>query len=155
VKEKEIVQARVTAVHDYGIEIEAEGRPGFIQPTELSWEERLRPAEAVALGDRIEVYVYAVTADRFYASIKRAHPELDPWADPRKYEVGSSHTGTVEGVSDWGATVKLSSGVAGVILLARYPGPYRRGQHLEVEVVDVDASLHKLELGPVRAPARL
>ena len=148
-KEKELVRARVTAVHDYGIEIEADGRPGFIQPIEVSWEDRVRPADVAGTGDLVDVYVYAITADRFYASIKMVRPELSPWADPRKYEVGSSHAGIVEEVSDWGATVKLSSGAVGVILLGRFPGPYFRGQSLDVEIVDVDASSRKLELEPV------
>jgi ribosomal protein S1 len=149
VKEKEIVRARVTAVHDYGVEIEAEGRPGFIQPIEVSWEDRVRPADVAGTGDLVDVYVYAITVDRFYASIKMVHPELNPWADPRKYEVGSSHTGIVEEVSDWGAKVKLTIGAVGMILLGRFPGSYLRGQSLEVEIVDVDASSRKLELKPV------
>ncbi len=147
-QEGDIVRAVVTGVHPYGIDIEAEGRTGFIQPIEVSWACRL-PDEVARAGDSLDVYVYAVTPMRFFASIKRAHPDLDPWRDPTRFRVGSRHQATVELVNDWACFVELEPGAEGIIRLDKFPRAYRQGETFRVEVVYVDAATHKIELMPI------
>ncbi|XYH95823.1 S1 RNA-binding domain-containing protein [Sorangium sp. So ce1128] len=149
-REDEIVRATVTAVHEFGIEIEVEGQQGFIQPTELSWiPESVAPNSVARVGDLIDVYVYSVTKMRFFASIRRAHPELNPWRDPGKFSIGSRHEGTVRGVFDWGCKVEIAEGVNGMIILEKYPGEYRVGDIIETEVTDAEPVLKKIELKPI------
>lgn len=149
-REGEIVRATVCAVHEFGIEIKAEGLLGFIQPVEQSWVPESGAAHAAAdIGDSIDVLVYSITDTRFFASIKRAHPELDPWRDPEKFRVGSHHEGTVTGVFDWGHKVEIERGVDGMIILNKYPGERHVGDTVKAEVVDMDPLLKRIELRPV------
>lgn len=111
----DVVSARVTAVHPHGLDIEARGRPGFVQPIELSWDPRVSARDVASVGDTVTVRVYAVTDARFYASIKRARPDLDPWCDPERFAVGTRHRGRVDTVHDWGAFVEIAPLVVGLV----------------------------------------
>lgn len=132
--------ATVTAVHAYGLDIDVQGRLGFIQPTELDWGCERRP-EHFSVGDRVEVIVYAETPDRCYASIKRTSP--DPW-DPDVFAVGTRHRGRVDRVVEWGASVLLRPGVWGMILTS--DTLFVVGDEVDIEVVEIDSELRKLAL---------
>jgi small subunit ribosomal protein S1 len=148
-RENETINAKVVAVHDYGIDVEAEGLRGFIQPTELSWTAaRANHDDLVAVGDVIEVFVTHVTPHRFSASLKRAHPELDHWRDSSIFAVGSVHDGVIKKVVEWGCEVEIAPGVCGMILLDTHPGRYLSGVAIKVEVVTVDLMIRKLKLKP-------
>lgn len=90
--EKERRVATVTAVHDYGLDIDIDGRPGFVQPIEIDWTGSKRPTDFV-IGDAIEVVVYAETPERCYASIKQTLP--DPWSDATRFAVGIVRSGRI------------------------------------------------------------
>lgn len=152
-RENEIIRATVTAVHEYGVDVEAEGCVGFVQPNELSWTAtHVKPADLVKVGALVDVLVYAITPARFFASIKRADPESDPWKDSSRFSAASRHTGVIRQVVDWGCKVEIAPGVYGMILLERHPGSYTLGSTIEVEIVDVDPKLKRIELKPLRSP---
>lgn len=115
-REGQVVLAKVVAVHDYGVDVESEGKEGFVQPTELSWDPQGRAVDIVRAGESIEVLVYAMTPERFFASVKQAQPERNPWRDPGVFAPGSHHRGEVVDVLDWGASVRITNGVLGMIL---------------------------------------
>jgi ribosomal protein S1 len=149
-REDEIVRVVVRAVHDYGVDVEFEGQVGFIQPIELSWRsDGVTPHDTVRPGDRIDVYVYAITPGRFFASLKRARPDLNPWAEPSKYAAASRHRGIVKCVVEWGCEVEIANSVRGMILTDRFPGQYVPGHAIDVEVVSVEPGLKKIELKPL------
>jgi ribosomal protein S1 len=110
VREGEVVRARLVAVHSYGLAIEAEGMPGFVQPVELSWDPNATPADVGEIGDELDVLVYAITPERFYGSLKQARADLDPWRDPERFRVGLIHRGEVTGILDWGMAVTIAPG---------------------------------------------
>ncbi|WP_146654994.1 S1 RNA-binding domain-containing protein [Labilithrix luteola] len=144
--ENERVTATITGVHSYGLDIEVDGQVGFVDCIELNWSNTAQPTD-FSVGDRVPVRIYAVTPDRFYASIKRATP--DPWADPSRFAVGTRHVGTVRAVVEYGSTVEMPLGVLAVILAADYGAQFEVGLQLEVEVVYVDPRIRKLDVKPV------
>lgn len=143
-KKGQVVLATVVAVHEYGIDIEAEGAPGFIQPIEVSWKPDIKPGDVVHTGDRIKVVIYAQTDARFFASIKRAQPELDPWRDPSQFRVGSTHRGVVTAVLDWGLKVRIADGVEGMLLTANVSREYPVGTQISIQVETVNVEQRKL-----------
>jgi ribosomal protein S1 len=140
----QIVVARVTAVHDFGIDVEAGGPQGFIQPIEVSWKQGEAPGAVTQVGDEIAVLVYASTGNRFFASIKQAHPELDPWRDPSRFQAGSVHDGTVLQVLDWGIKIGIAVGLNDMVLGCGSARGYRTGERLSVIVESVHVEQRKL-----------
>lgn len=146
-REGEIIEAKVTGVHEFGVELESGGKKGFVQPIELAWDSKSpREVEGVRVGESIAVLVYAVTPECFYASLKRAHPESDPWRDPATFETGSRHSAVVAAIFDWGYKLKIAEGVDGIIPCVTSTAGLRVGDRVDVEVASVDVPLRKIEL---------
>ena len=131
----ENVRVVVTGVHHYGIDVDFRGLYGFVQNVNVDWDPRVEPKDVARVGDEIDIRVLAVAGHRFSASIKHAHPELDPWADPTKFAVGTRHRGVVTTVCEYGSFVEIARLVEGLIQKKHFPGPYVSGQLVEVEVV--------------------
>ncbi len=145
-REGDVTDATVTAVHDFGIEIEVDGEHGFIQPVEMDWDPERSASANLRVGQVIRVLVLATTPSRFFASPKRACPDLDPWRDPEKFCVGSRHPGTVVSVVEWGYEVKLAAGVSGMRLSAPDGDRFHVGDQVVIEVGSVDPDLRKIEV---------
>src|SRR5690606_36101793 len=129
-----IISARVTQVLDRGIHLEADGRPGFINVTELTCNQRggHRPEQFAAVGDIIDVWVYGESDHGFVASLSRLHPEDDRWRDPEQVAVGSRHQGLTYKIVSFGAFVELGCGIVG--LVGDIPSPLAEGDVVQVEV---------------------
>lgn len=147
-REGDVVSARVTSVHEYGIYLEADGMIGFVQIPELSWDHDLEPNDVAAVGAPLEVRVLMVRDGRFSASIKRVRPDLDPWARAAQFDVGSEHPGTVTKVLDWCAMVDIGARVEGVIIEGR--DGLAVGDQIRVVVIVCDTNLRKLQLSVLR-----
>jgi small subunit ribosomal protein S1 len=147
-QENEIVNATISAVHEYGLDLDLDGQPGFVQPNEISWTNAKQSTD-FTVGDRVPVLIYAITPDRFFASIKRAAPQDDPWVDPSRFSRGTRHMGTVRNVVDWGCKVEIAPGVFAMILGSKHRADFEPGSQLDVEVIDVDAGLRKVEVKPI------
>ncbi len=145
-REGDFTDATITALRDFGIEIEVDGEPGFVQPVEVDWDPERPTSADLRVGQVIRVLVYSITSSRFFASLKRGSPELDPWRDPEKFRVGSRHRGTVVSVVDWGYKVKLADGVWGMMLSAPDGDRFHVGDQVVIEVGSVDPNLRKIEV---------
>lgn len=140
-KEGEIISARVVAIHDYGVDIEAQGEAGFIQPIEVSWRDGESARALLREGEDVRVLVYACTTARFYASIKRANPEKNPWREPFLLEVGTVHEGVVSSVLDWGTKIRVGDLDA---MILGPPSTGGVGSRVFVRIKSVDVDQRKL-----------
>ena len=146
-RQGDVIEAVIAEARDNGLWLEAEGRKGFVNVTEIDWVvSGLHPRTRFRAGERLRVKVYAVTADLFYASLKALDPRGDPHAGDR-LAVGSRHTGVVDSVRAFGVFVRLDSGPIGRMARGQgtdeAPAP---GAPVEVEVVSFDPASKKLEL---------
>jgi small subunit ribosomal protein S1 len=140
----DIVRAEVTGVRDNGVFLHCEGLDGFVNVTNISWEQgRLDHRNLFRKGELIDVLVYAITENRFYASIKDVYPEANPWRDPGIYAVGTRHIGILRSVVPFGAFVELGVGAVGLLPDAK---TLVEGDQIEVLVVNVDDASKKILL---------
>jgi small subunit ribosomal protein S1 len=158
-----IVTGTVTSVRDIGAFVDLGGLEGLIPRSQLSYDRDVKVSDVVSPGDAVSVQVKEVQLD---AVDKKGRPQTkitlslkalstDPWdrvAD--LVPVGQVIEGTVSRVLEFGAFVRLSAGIDGLLHVSELggkqgqPPSVKPGQSLRVVVRSVDATARKISLAP-------
>jgi small subunit ribosomal protein S1 len=169
--ELEVGQTRegiVRSLQEFGAFVDLGGVDGLVHISQLSWDRVRHASEVLHLGQKIKVKVQKI--DPATGKIGLAFRDLadNPWAHAAgKYPPRSTVQGTVTRLMDFGAFVRLESGIEGLIHISelshrrvfRAGDILQEGQQVEVLVLSVDAtgqrislSLKALEARPTTAP---
>ena len=106
----------VSSLADFGAFVDLGGADGLIHVSELSWDRVSHPREVLEPGQEVDVYVLRLDHERqrIGLSLKRLQP--DPWSlVEEKYEIDQVVKGVITNVVDFGAFLRLESGVEGLI----------------------------------------
>ena len=159
VKVGDKVTGKVVTVADYGAFLELKpGVEGLIHVSEMSWSQHLRnPQDFMKVGDEIEAQVLTFEKDEHKMSLGIKQLSPDPWGSiADKYSVGTKHTGAVKNLTNYGLFVELEEGVDGLVHVSdlswnkkiKHPSEFvKKGQDLEVVVLEVDIESRRLSLG--------
>ncbi len=153
------VKGTVVNITNYGIFLELEkGIEGLIHISELSWTKHIsHPSQMLSIGDVVEAIVINIDKanNKIALSIKRT--EADPWLKIKdKYPKGTKVKTKVRTITDYGVFVELEEGVEGLIHVsdlswaprAEHPSKLvKKGEKIEVLVLDVDPAQRKISLG--------
>jgi small subunit ribosomal protein S1 len=124
----------------------------------MSWSSHLRnPSEYLTVGDDIEALVLALDRDEHKMSLGIKQLTPDPWVEiTGKYPVGSKHSGVVKNLTSYGLFLELQEGIDGLVHVSdlswnkkiKHPSEFvKRGENLDVIVLEVDAENRRLSLG--------
>jgi ribosomal protein S1 len=144
-----IVSAEVTDVTSHGVTIKFFDQKGFIQIPELSWDTyglQARFPSICKIGDVVKVKVLSQTDEQFYASLRAATPELDPWNESNKLTTGQQLKGEVVLVADYGYLVKLPNFVVSMLPVEATDQKFKKGEIVDFRVASVDDSAQKVFL---------
>ena len=153
------VRGKVVSITNYGAFIELEkGVEGLVHISEMSWTRNVRhPSKVVSIAEEIEVVVLKVLPDDEKISLGIKQIEEDPWlALPVKYPTGTKLAGTVRNLTSFGAFVEIEPGIDGLVHVSdmswtkriEHPSEVvRKGQEIDVLVLDVDAENKRISLG--------
>jgi small subunit ribosomal protein S1 len=153
------VQGRVVGIVDYGVFVELEpGVEGLVHVSEMTWDKRKQhPSKIVQVGDAVEAKVLDVKTDqrRISLGLKQAQP--DPWVElAQKYPVGTTITGQVRSITDYGAFVEIEPGFDGLVHASdiswtgRTKNPnefFKKGENVTAKVLKIDAGSRRVSLG--------
>ncbi|MEJ5198354.1 MAG: S1 RNA-binding domain-containing protein [Anaerolineae bacterium] len=106
----------VRSLSNFGVFVDIGGADGLIHISELAWFPVAHPSEVVKVGQQVQVKVLRVDKqrERIGLSMKRVQP--DPWTTAQEdYKVGELVEAVVTRVSDFGAFVRLRTGVEGLL----------------------------------------
>ena len=106
----------VRSLANFGVFIDLGGADGLVHISELAWFPVGHPSEVVKVGQQVDVKVLRVDKqrERIGLSIKRVLP--DPWTRVTEdYRVGELVEAVVTRVVDFGAFVRLRTGVEGLL----------------------------------------
>jgi small subunit ribosomal protein S1 len=162
-REGMVVRGTVTAVRDFGAFVDIGGIEGLLPISEVS-HGRVEDLHAVLqIGQELDVAVKSCDweADRFSFSLRETL--ADPWSKVATlYVEGSTHTGTVARLANFGAFVTLEDGIDGLVHISRL-GAGRRiahprevlevGQQLLVTIEKVDLEQRRIGLVPAASGA--
>lgn len=157
------VHGTITNIRDFGAFVDIGGIEGLIPVSEIAYGHIEDIHERVDVGQEVTVTVLKLDweHDRFSFSLKEALP--DPWENIRQqFPEGSSHTGKVVRLAEFGAFVTLAPGIDGLVHISKL-GAGRRIKHprevvkdgdvIEVRVDTVDEEKKRLSLS-IPAPAQ-
>jgi small subunit ribosomal protein S1 len=113
-----IVKGSIRNITDFGIFVGIEDEiDGLIHVSDISWRKRVKhPAELYKKGDEIEAVVLNVDVENEKFSLGIKQLEKDPWEELSvKYNVGSTISGKVTNVTDFGVFVEVEEGIEGLV----------------------------------------
>lgn len=156
----EIGQVRggiVKNITPFGAFVDLGGIDGLLHKSDMSWGRVNDPSEQVAIGNKIQVMVLSIDKgnERISLGIKQITP--DPWLNiEEKYPVGSTVTGKVVNIVDYGAFVELEPGVEGLIHASEMSWTRRvvhpskilnKGGIIQSRILEINKEKQKISLG--------
>ncbi len=160
-KEGSQVKGRIVNVADYGAFLEiAPGVEGLIHVSEMSWSQHLRnPSDFLSQGDEVDAVVLTIDKEDRKMSLGIKQLTEDPWTRSdftTRYEIGSTHSGKVRNLTNFGLFVEMEEGVDGLVHVSdlswtkkiKHPSEFVKvGDMFEVKVLELDVENRKLALG--------
>ena len=153
------VKGKIVSMTNYGAFVELEpGVEGLIHVSEMSWTRHVRnPNELYKLGDELETRVLSIESNdrKISLGIKQLQP--DPWDEIEdKFVIGTTHKGTINNLTQFGAFVELEVGIDGLIHVSdiswtkviRHPKEIlEKDQELEIIILEISRDNRRIALG--------
>ncbi len=152
----QVLEGIVKNITDFGAFLDLGGVDGLLYITDISWGRINHPTDVLALNQRINVVVldFDEQKKRISLGLKQLTPH--PWEvlSPEVGE-GSTVTGKVVNIEDYGAFVEIQPGVEGLIHVSEITWGnqtvhakefFKMGQEVEAKVVSIDRGDRKMSL---------
>lgn len=151
----ELCEGVVRKVMDFGAFVDIGGLDGLIHVSQLSWEKIKHPSEVIKEGDKVQVRIEKFDPATGKISLSYRSLQEDPWNDAEaRFPVGSTIRGAVTRLANFGAFVRLATGIEGLIHISELA--HRRvnsvsqviseGQDVEVKILSVDRTAQRISL---------
>ena len=151
------IEGRIKNITDFGLFIGIdEGIDGLVHISDISWTKRIKhPGEIYNKGDEVRAVVLNIDREneRFSLGVKQL--ETDPWDEiPIRYQVGTTVSGLITNVTDFGIFVELEEGIEGLIHVSEVSndkiktpvGMFNVGDTISSKVVSVSRRDRKIAL---------
>src|SRR5437899_6301063 len=147
-----VVQACVTRKEPYGVYLQHGDHTILVLAPEVAWKDTRQAMDRIVPGDVMDVLLllYNYVDNTYSGSVRRLHPEENPFRTLSRLEPGTILHGNVTLVAGNEVSVQLSDGAWGHVpnhLLRRLPA---RGDEIEVVIAGIDIDEGRLWLEPAR-----
>jgi len=127
----EEVEGEITGIAPFGLFVNVKGVEGLIHISEVSWEHVGDLNKLYKVGQKVKAKVVKIDDGKVSLSLKRMQP--DPWIERmKKLRVGEKLDGEVSKVTVYGAFVKLSEGLDGLVHASGTGGDVEKVKALQV-----------------------
>lgn len=160
------ISGAITNITDFGIFVQLyDGVDGLVHISDISWTEHVvHPADRYKKGDVVEVVILSIDPDNKKISLGIKQLQQDPWENiANEYPIGKVVEGVVSKVTNFGAFVKLPSGIEGLVHVSELSDKevekveeiVQVGQKMEFKVIKASKEERKLGLSlrAMTAPA--
>jgi small subunit ribosomal protein S1 len=157
INEGQILEGMVKNITDYGAFIDMGGIDGLLHVTDISWKRISHPTEILSIGQTVKVIVTKFDQATKRVSLGMKQLEVNPWQEAvNKYTVGTKLHGKITNITDYGAFVELEPGIEGLVHVSEISWVKKSvhpsklvsvSQEVEVVVLDIDVSKHRISLG--------
>jgi small subunit ribosomal protein S1 len=153
----QLITGVVKNITDFGAFVDVGGIDGLLHVSDMSWGRVRHPSDVVSVAQELEVQVLSFDKETERISLGLKQKVPNPWVGVEdKYPVGTTATGKVVSMTDYGAFVEIEDGVEGMIHVSemswthrvRHPSDVLQiGQEVEVMVLNADSEHEKIALG--------
>ncbi|MEM8734463.1 MAG: S1 RNA-binding domain-containing protein [Planctomycetota bacterium] len=149
------VEGTVTKILDFGAFVDIGGLDGLLHISQLSWERVNHPSEILEQGQKVQVRIDKIDEQSGKIGLSYRSLQEHPWADvDDRFPVGSKVKGTVSRIAEFGAFVKVATGVEGLVHISELAhhrvsnvgNVVQEGQEIEVKVLSIDESSQRMSL---------
>lgn len=151
------IQGKISNITDFGIFVELlPGIDGLVHISDLSWTEHVQhPSDRYKVAQEIEAVILSIDVDNKKVSLGVKQLEQDPWERvEQEYAVGTLVEGKVTKIANFGAFVKLPTGIEGLIHNTTLTNEenkkaeqmFKVGEKREFRVININKEEHKLGL---------
>ena len=149
----------VTNITDYGAFVELEpGIEGLVHVSEMSWvKKNVHPGKIVSTSQEVDVIVLEVDSDKRRISLGLKQAQSNPWgAFAEAHPIGSVVEGEVKNATEFGLFIGLPGDVDGMVHMSDIAWGisgeealhlHRKGENVQVVVLDVDVEKERISLG--------
>ncbi|RMF40281.1 MAG: S1 RNA-binding domain-containing protein, partial [Planctomycetota bacterium] len=110
------VDGVVRKILDFGAFVDIGGVDGLLHISQLAWERVQHPSEILEEGQKIKVRVEKIDPQTGKISLSYRSLQEHPWEGiEQRFPAGSIHRGTVTRIAEFGAFVRLATGVEGLV----------------------------------------
>jgi len=112
------IKGTVSNITDFGIFVQLlPGIDGLVHISDLSWTEHVEhPKDRYTVGQEVDAIILAIDKESKKISLGIKQLEQDPWTEVEtQYPVGSLVQGTVSKITNFGAFIRLPSGIEGLV----------------------------------------
>jgi len=157
----ERIAGTVSNVVDFGVFVNLDGVDGLIHRSRLSWEDFDHPSDILKPGEEVEVLIKDVDIERERISLDRRALLPGPWDDfVDQHQHGDILEGEVVSVRDFGAFIKLSDQITGLLHVSELlPGVshdptkvLNPGDTILVRIIEIDKEQERVSLSMRRLP---
>lgn len=151
------VKGVISNITDFGIFVQLlPGVDGLVHISDLSWTEHIdHPADVYKKGDSIEAVILSIDKDNKKISLGVKQLSDDPWKlIEEQYPAGSLVEGEVSKTTNFGAFIKLPSGIEGLVHISelsdenveKVEDVLKVGEKRQFRVINVNKDDRKLGL---------
>ncbi len=157
-KLSDVFEAEVVRVEPFGIFVKVNfdnngaelNLEGLVHISEVSWEKVSDLSNMFKVKDKLKIKLISKDDGRLQFSIKRLSD--DPWEKiEEKFPKDKETEGEVVRIANFGALVKLETGVEGLIHISKLNGgvSFKEGDKVQVYIESIDVQKRKISLGIV------
>ncbi len=154
-EEGKVFTGVVKSLTSYGAFVDLGGVDGMVHKTELSWTPIASPADVVAVGDELTVFVKSFDAEKKRISLGYKTDDTNPWyIFTGKYAVGDVASVKIVNMMPFGAFAEIVEGVDGLIhisqiaqqRIAKPADVLELGQVVDAKIIAIDEENQKVSL---------
>ena len=151
----DVVEGTVMRFTDYGAFVDIGGIDGLLHISEISWGKLKHPQEVLSIGDKINVKVLSMNAEKEKISLGLKQNTPEPWSIiDEKHEVGQVIEGKVVQIKEYGAFVELEPGLDGLVHISEVAhkrvenigNELEVGQTVQVKILEIDKDRKRISL---------
>lgn len=156
------VDGTVTKLMDFGAFVDIGGLEGLLHISQLSWERIKHPSEILEEGQKIQVRIDKIDEQSGKIGLSYRSLQEHPWEKvDSQFPVGALIKGTVTRIAEFGAFVKVATGVEGLVHLSelahhrvhKVANVVSEGEEVEVKVLSTDVENQRMSLSLKAAKA--
>ncbi len=145
----------VKSMTSYGAFVDLGGVDGMVHTSELSWKRIKSPADVLAVGDTVTVFVKSFDREKKRISLGYKTEESNPWVIfTNQYQVGDVVPVKIVNMMAFGAFAEIIDGVDGLIhisqiAMTRIGKPadvLEIGQNVDAKIIEIDNDKQKVSL---------